>query len=200
MNCHRARMAIVEQELGELTLGFERALGEHLAGCPDCREHAAVERALVADLGALREAEVPYVDVRLRVMDDITALPPVETLAVPQRQLGWASAAALIATFVVLAGLRSQSAQFADAGSTAVDGTRAMVSAASSTLVAFKGLLLLPWRLLGTLGDVLAPTFDMVGRFEPIAIAAVSLGLISMLLTIAWVVGNDLRRPWRKQG
>ena len=61
-------------------------------------------------------------------------------------------------------------------------------------------LLLLPLRLLGTLQDLLAPAFDLAGRFEPVAVAGVSLGLLSMMLTIAWVVGNDLRRPWRKRG
>jgi hypothetical protein len=193
-------MAIVERELGELTLGFERALDEHLAGCGACREHAALERSLVADLGALREADLPYVDVRVRVMERISGLPPVETLAVPQHQLAWAATAAVAAALVLAAGFRSQTAALTDAGGTAVDGTRAILSAAGSTLAALKSLWLLPWRLFGTLEEVLAPALDVAGRLEPLAAAAVSLSLLSMMLTIAWVVGNDLRRPRRKRG
>jgi hypothetical protein len=199
VNCHRARTAIVEQEFGELTLGFEHALDEHLSCCDACREHAALERLLVADLGALREADPPHVDVRVRVMDRIAELPPVDTLAVSQRQLAWAATAAVAAAVVVVTGLRSQSAALADAGGTAVDGTRAILSATGSIFAALKSLLLLPWRLLGSLWEGFAPALDMAGRLEPVAVAAISLGLISMMLTIGWVVGNDLRRPWRKR-
>ena len=200
MNCHRARMAIVEQEFGELTLGFERGLDEHLASCSACREHAALERALVADLGALRRTEPPHVDVRNRVTERVAGLPPVETLAVPQRQLAWASMAALVAAAVLVAGFRSEAARLAATGGTAVDGARALWSAAGSTLAALKGLLVLPWRLLGALEEILAPAFAIAGRLEPLAVAAVSLCLLSMMLTIVWVVGNDLRRSWRREG
>jgi hypothetical protein len=49
----------------------------------------------------------------------------------------------------------------------------------------------------------MAPLLDTISRLEPLAVTAISLGLVSMAVTIAWVVGNDLRRPltiaWRKE-
>jgi len=200
MNCHRARMAIVEQELGELTLGFERALADHLDSCAGCREHAAMERLLALDLVALRVAEPPHVDVRVDVMERIGELPRVETQVVPARQLAWAAAAAVTAAVVLLAGFRSQANELAVAGGTAVDGTRAMLSAVGSVFAAVRGLLVLPWKLLASLSQAAAPALDMAGRYEALALATVTLGLLSMMLTIVWIVGNDLRRPWRKRG
>ena len=68
---------------------------------------------------------------------------------------------------------------------------------------ALKSLLVFPWRVLGALLETMAPLLDVVGQLEPVAVATISLGLVSMMLTIAWVVGNDLRRPlpivWRKE-
>ena len=57
--------------------------------------------------------------------------------------------------------------------------------------------------MLSTLLETAAPLLDMLSRLEPLAIATISLGLVSMMLTIAWVVGHDLRRPlpvaWRNE-
>jgi len=200
MNCPRARMALVERELGELTLGFERGLADHLEACAACREHAARERLLVTELGRLSLAELPQIDVRVRVMQRVRELPRAETQVVPQRQLAWAALAAVVAAAVVVAGIRSETGWLADASTTVFDGSRALLSAAGSMLTVLKGLLVLPWRILAALGEALAPMFDLLGRLEPLAVAAISVGLLSMMLTIAWVVGNDLRRPWRNQG
>ena len=168
----------------------------------DWQDHLTAERELLlrGELAALRATALPWIDVRARVMHHVRNLPPVETLAVPQRQLGWASMAATLASAALVAGIRAQAAGLGDAASTGIDGTRALLSAAVSTLAALKGLLLLPWRLLGALKQALAPVFEALGRLEPVAAASVSMCLILMLLTIAWIVGNDLRRPWRREG
>jgi anti-sigma factor RsiW len=196
-------MALVERELGLLTLGFERGLDEHLAGCADCREHAAKEQALVAGLMALRGQATPAVEVRQRVMREVRSLPRAEPGWVRQRQLAWASAAAIAAAIGLVAWIWPRAAWLREAAASGADGTRALLSAAYSTLAALKSLLVLPWRVLSALVEALAPMLDTLGRLEPIAITAITLGLVSMTLMIAWVVGNDLRRPdtiaWRKE-
>ena len=95
MNCHRARMALIERDLELLTLGHERALDEHLAACPACSEIAAREQRLVRDLAALPSRSLVDVDVKLRVMGAISVAAPVDRRWVPARQLGWAAAAAV---------------------------------------------------------------------------------------------------------
>ena len=203
MNCHRARMAIVERELGLLTLGFERGLDNHIASCGDCRERAAKERALVGDLGVLRELDAPAVEIRLHVMQQVRAIPRVERGWVPQGQLAWASALAVAAAIGLVAWIWPRAAWLREAAEGAADGTRALLSAAYSTLGAIKSLLVLPWRVLTALLETMAPLLDTISRLEPVAVTAISLGLVSMAVTIAWVVGNDLRRPltigWRKE-
>ncbi len=203
MNCHRARMALVERELGLLTLGFERGLDDHLASCADCRGRAGKEQVLVGELGALRELETPAVEVRMRVMQQVRTLPGVERAWVPQGQLAWASAAAVAAAIGLVAWIWPRAAWLQEAAAGAADGTQALLSAASSTVGALKSLIVLPWHVLSALLETMAPLFDTVGRLEPLAVAVISLGLVSMMLTIAWIVGNDLRRPvpivWRKE-
>ena len=203
MNCHRARMAIVERELGLLTLGFERGLDSHLAACTDCRARAAREGALVGELGVLRELDAPAVEVRQRVMQQIRTIPRVERGWVPQGQLAWASAAAVATAIGLVAWIWPRAAWLREAAAGAADGTRALLSAAYSTLGAIKSLLVLPWRVLTALLETMAPLLDTISRLEPLAVTAISLGLVSMAVTIAWVVGNDLRRPltiaWRKE-
>lgn len=203
MNCHRARMAIVERELQLLTLGFERALSGHLASCAQCRESAAKENVLARDLSTLRELESPAVEVRLNVMQQVRELGPIEHGWGPQGQLAWASAAAVAAAIALVAWIWPRAGWLREAAGGAADGTRVLLSATYSTLSAIKSLLVLPWRVLTALLDTFAPLLDTISRLEPVAIAAISFGLVSMAVTIAWVVGNDLRRPlplaWRKE-
>ena len=203
MNCHRARMALVERELGLLTMGFERGLNEHLAACSDCRLRAARENALVSDLTALRELETPSVEVRVNVMNQVRSLPGVEPGAVKQGQLAWASAAAVAAAIGLAAWIWPRAELLGEAAGQTADGTRALLSAGYSTLSALKSLLVLPWRLLSSVLEAISPAIDNAAGLEPFALIGISLGLVSMVVTIAWVVGNDLRRPipiaWRKE-
>jgi len=203
MNCHRARMAIVELELGLLALGFERALDDHLSSCPDCRLRAGKERTLVEGLSALRETAAPTVHLRAQILERVEALPRVELGWVAQGQLAWASAAAVAAAVGLVAWIWPSAGSLRDAAGSAAGGTRAILSAAYSTVGALKSLLVLPWRVLSTLLESAAPLLEPVSRLEPIAVATISLGLVSMMLTIAWVVGNDLKRPlpvgWRNE-
>lgn len=201
MNCHRARMAIVERELGLLTLGFERGLERHLESCAACRARAVREAALVGGLNELRELDGPVVEVRQRVLRQLAELPAIERGWVGRGQLTWAAAGAAAAALGLIAWIWPRAGSLREAAEGAADGTRALLSAAYSTLAAIKSLLVLPWRLLATLAETTAPLWD--SRLEPVAIAAISLGLVSMAVTIAWVVGHDLRRPlsilWRKE-
>ena len=201
MNCHRARMAIVERDSSLLTLGFERALDDHLAGCAGCRVRAEKELMLVGELGALREAAWPAVHVHAKVLERLGALPRVERTWVASGQLAWASVAAVTAAVGLVAWIWPRAGWLRDAAASAADGTRAVLSAAYSTVGALKSLLVLPWRVLSALLETAAPLLDTLSRLEPLAVATISLGLVSMLLTITWVVGNDLRRPlpgsWR---
>jgi len=203
MNCHRARMALVERELGLLTLGFERGLDEHLVSCAECRERAARESALVGELSVLRELETPAVEVRQNVMRRISTLPRVQPGWVAPGQLAWASAAAVAAAIGLVAWIWPRAALLGEAAEGAADGTRALFSAAYSTLGAIKSLLVLPWRVLTALLETMAPLLETVSGLGPLAVTAISLGLVSMAVTITWVVWNDLRRPlpiaWRKE-
>ncbi len=203
MNCHRARMAIVERELGLLTLGFERGLDEHLTSCGDCRARAEKESALVGDLMALRELQTPAVEVRENVMRQVRSLPAIEPGWVPQGQLAWASAAAVATAIGLVAWIWPRAEWLREAAGGAADGTRALLSAAYSMLVALKTLLVLPWRVFSAVLETMSPLFDGISRLEPYAVTAISIGLVSMAVAIAWVVGNDLRRPlpiaWRKE-
>lgn len=203
MNCHRARMALVERELGLLTLGFERGLDAHLASCTECRTRAARESLLVGELTTLRELEAPAVEVRQNVMLQVRTLGGIERAWVSHGQLAWASAAAVAAAIGLAAWIWARAAWVQGAAADAADGTRAVLSAAYSTVDALKSLLVLPWRVAGALAESLAPLAAEVSRLEPIALGAISLGLVSMAVTIVWVVGNDLRRPlpvvWRKE-
>ena len=203
MNCHRAHMAIVERELNLLTLGFERALDDHLAGCAECRACAEKELMLVEELGRLRGATWPTVHVRAQVLERLEGLPRVERAWIASGQLAWASAAAIAAAVGLVAWIWPRAGWLRDAAASAADGTRAILSAGYSTVGALKSLLVLPWRVLSTLLESAAPLLDMLSRLEPLAVATISLGLVSMMLTIAWVVGNDLRRPlpaaWRDE-
>ena len=166
MNCHRARMAIVERELGLLTLGFERGLNDHLASCTDCRGRAAKEQALVGRLSALRELETPAVEVRMRVMQQVRTLPGVERAWVPQGQLAWASAAAVAAAIGLVAWIWPRAAWLQEATAGVTDGTRALLSAAYSTVGAIKSLLVFPWRVFSALLETMAPLFDTIGRLD----------------------------------
>ena len=199
MNCHRARMAIVERDLGELTLGHERALDSHLQGCGECRLRTERESLLVGELRELRQADLPRIDVGAQVMRRVSTLAPVETLSVPQRQLAWSALSAVAAAVVLVVGIRPHLAWLWEAAGKGVDGTRAILSASLSVVAAVKSLLLLPWRILAALEQTFAPLFDALGRLEPVAAIGVSLCLLSMMLTIAWVVANDLRRSLRRQ-
>jgi hypothetical protein len=196
-------MAIVERELGLLTLGFERGLDDHLASCGDCRRRTEKEGALVGELMALRELQTPAVEVRENVMRQVRSLPAIEPGWVPQGQLAWASAAAVATAIGLVAWIWPRAAWLREAAGGAADGTRALLSAAYSMLVALKTLLVLPWRVLSAVLETMSPLFDGVSRLEPYAVTAISLGLVSMAFTIAWVVGHDLRRPlpiaWRKE-
>jgi hypothetical protein len=201
MNCHRVRTAIVERELSLLSLGFERALDDHLASCSECRVRAEKELMLVEELGALKGVAAPRVHVRAQVLERLAALPRIERAWVSQGELAWASAAAVGAAAGLVAWIWPQAGWLRDAAGTAANGTRAVLSAAYSTVAVLKDLLVLSWRVLGSIWDTLAPLFDMLSRLEPLAVAAISMGLVTMMLTIGWVVGNDLRRPlpvaWR---
>jgi hypothetical protein len=153
---------------------------------------------LIDDLRELRGREVPSVDVGARVMRRVSTLVPAETLPVPQWQLAWSALAAVGAAFALVAGIWPHGEWLRQAAGKGFDAGGALASAAFSVVAALKGLLVLPWRILASLEHTLAPFATTLGRLEPLAIAGVSLGLLSMLLTIAWVVGNDLRRPVRR--
>lgn len=124
MNCHRARMAIVERELGLLTLGFERGLERHLESCDACRAVAVRESALVGDLMELRELDNPPVEVRHQVMQRVGALPPIERGWVGQGQLTWAAAAAVAAAVGLVAWIWPRAAALRAAAENAADGMR----------------------------------------------------------------------------
>lgn len=203
MNCHRARMAMVERDLGVLPLGHERALDEHLAGCTECRASFEKERELVLGLESLRHAAPPEVDVRWQVLQAVRTEPRIETGWVSQKQLAWASAAAVAAATVLVAWIVPRADLLREAGTDAAAGTRALLSAAYSTISALKSLLVLPWRIGSALLETLSPMLESLGRFEPVVVTTIGIGVVSMMLTIVWIVGNDLRRPataaWRKE-
>ena len=176
---------------------------EHLAACDGCRQRAVREDALVSELTSLRKLESPTVEVRVGVMNQVRSLPSVEPGSVRQGQLAWASAAAVAAAVGLVAWIWPRAELLGEAAGNTADGTRALLSAGYSTLAALKSLLVLPWRLLSSVLEVITPALNGAARLEPFALMAISLGLVSMVVTIAWVVGNDLRRPlpiaWRKE-
>lgn len=198
MNCHRAQMARVERDLGTLTLGFERALDAHLERCDSCRREAQQERLIVEDLSALREVELPQLDLRAAMMARIERERPQRQEWVSQRQLGWAAVVTCSIAALLGVGLWQQSQWLGAAAVTATRVGAVLISLFASLLSIGKQILMLPWRLFfGLVGDS-GVTAKNVAAYEPLAAFAVVGALLLMTAAIAWIVGRDLTRPQRR--
>jgi len=195
MNCHRARMALVERDLGTLTLGFERALESHLEGCSECNLQSQQERLLLDDLASLRGVELPQLDLRASMLARIENERPPRQDWVSQRQLGWAAfATCCIASFIGI-GLWQQSGWLGGAAVTATRIGAVLLSIGVSLLSIAKQILVLPWRLFfGLVGESGVRAQD-VAVYEPFAAFAVVGALVLMTAVIGWIVGQDLTRP-----
>ena len=98
----------------ELNVDERRALAEHLANCPECREHLVVERATKAML----QAEIPIVlapdALRRRIiagLDQEDRARHRRRNLISRRQMTWMAAASIAACLILLlANLRSRQA------------------------------------------------------------------------------------------
>jgi hypothetical protein len=192
MNCREARRTIVGRSLGPLAPELGSALRRHLERCRACAAEERIERCLKRELASLR-GEFPHaIDIRRRVMRDISGLGSVEREVVPARQIGWAAAAAIACSLVLLgslpwlwpqlppllADLKVMAATF---GRVAVD-----LAAPLGTLLA------LPFKLAGVLFRSLAGFASLLSRLEPAAIGAIAICYMAMAATITLIVGRDL--------
>lgn len=195
MRCGQARRNLLDRELGRLTRGAAAELELHLAACRACAARAVSEARLTAGLASLR-VDPPFdVDVTARVEAGLSRLDPAPRTDVSSRQLGWAAAAASVAGLLLLAGFVEQSpelSRWARQGWALVSSLRHLADGVTVPLVAMASAGL---KLLGSLGGLLGAAASFLSSMRSVGFGAVGLGAVSMMITITWIVGRDLRKP-----
>jgi len=194
MHCREAKKAIVVRSLGPLTPELESALNLHLGRCSACIAEERFERRLRGELASLRGEFPQAIDIRGRVMREISGMVSVERELVPARQIGWAAAAA-IACFIGLLGslpwLWPQvTPLLADLKVMAVTFGRVAVDVSAPLIT----LLSLPFKLAGVMIRALSGFTTFLSRLEPVAIGTIAVCYMAMAATIALIVGRDLKK------
>ncbi|HKQ62761.1 MAG TPA: hypothetical protein VJS92_15830 [Candidatus Polarisedimenticolaceae bacterium] len=181
-DCRRARLALVERDLGSLPLTEEAVLNLHLRACPRCAAAALQLDRLGGELRRLATAAAPELDVTGRVLAHIRAEGPPPRSAITLGQ--WVGAAA--ATLVL--------------ASTAAVRLPAGIVAARPLLEVLSRLGQPAWAviqaLLATLAHATGAGLQILGSLrptlEPLGLLALGAGYAVMAATITWIVGRDL--------
>jgi hypothetical protein len=194
MHCREAREAIVLRSLESPRPDRNAALRCHLGRCAACAAEERAERRLKTDLAILRSEFPQAIDIRRRVMREISGMGRIERDLVPARQIGWAAAAAIACSVGLLGSLPwlwpQLSPLLAEIEAMATTFGRVAVDLSAPLLT----LLSLPFRLAGALLKTLDGIPSLLSRLEPAAIGTIAIGYMAMAATIALVVGRDLRK------
>lgn len=184
---------MLERSLGTLRPEAEAGLLAHLSTCPACSAAAAAGADLDAAL-ALLDTEPPFeVDVAGRVLDAIAEIGPPRREAVPERQLAWASlAAVMLAVAILVSGAFLAPAMLGharDAGRLTVEagGVFARLGrAAIGTLATTKPLFGAAW-------DLFVASSVLIRKAEPLIQGAAAVIFLVMAILTSAVIGRDLR-------
>jgi len=193
MRCHRARTAIVDRELGRLDAGTQAELRHHLADCADCGADAALGQRLAHDLSALR-GEIPFeVDVTRPVLARIADLQARGVEESSPRLLAWAGAAALITTLALAYGLRESLPDMFRVARDMSAVAASLRGAAVPLITVLAGLLSVGFQLAGAMLESLAGLAPLLHKLRPLVAAGGGLAAATMVTTIVYFVGRDLR-------
>jgi hypothetical protein len=167
----------------------------HIEHCPGCAAEEVLERRLKRELASLR-GEFPHtIDIRRRVMREISSIGRVEREVVPARQIGWAAAAAIACGLGLLGSLAwfwpDVAPLLAELEVMAGTFGRIVADVAAPLIT----LLSLPFKLAGVLLKSLAGYASVLSRLEPAAIGAITICYMGMAVLITLIVGRDFRKP-----
>lgn len=186
MNCHRARLTMIERDSGDVSLGFERSLEAHLEGCAACRAYQQAGVQLLDDLRAWgADDSTPAVDVKQQLLERIALERPRQEGWVSTREHRWAFAATLLAAAMLSIGIIGDGVWLNWLLGATLSVGKLVFSLLGSLWSILAQLLVLPWKLI-------------FGFAETIGTVAAAVGMASvalMTISIVWIVGNDLRKP-----
>jgi len=194
MNCREARRAIVERSLEAFSPEKNAALLRHLGRCDRCASEERFERRLKGELASLRGEFPRVIDVRQRVMHEISGLGRVERDLVTPRQVGWAAAAALACGLGLLGSLPWLWPQLAPVLAELKVLAATFGKVGADLTAPFLMLLSLPFKLAVAMLKSLTGLSSLLDKLEPAAIGTISICFMAMAATVTLVVGRDLRK------
>lgn len=194
MRCREARQALLERGPGSARTVIDPVLRGHLDRCPDCTAEEQLETLLRRDLAALRDERPPAIDVRGAVMERVLQAGRIDRGEVPTRQLGWAALLAAVWVAALVGGLALILPDLPALFEGTRDLGRALGDVVTGLVPVLLTLLALPLKLAGVAIKMLGALAPLVGRLQPVGATAVGIACVAMALTIALVVGRDLRR------
>ena len=194
MNCREARRAIVERSLEPLMPERDAALRRHLGRCACCAAEERFERRLKNELATLRGECPQTVNIRQRVMRELSGMGSVERDLVTPKQIGWAAAAAIACSIGLLGSLPWLWPQLTPllAELKAMAATFGRIGA--DLTAPFLTLISLPFKLAVTMLKSLSGFSSLLSKLEPAAIGTIAICFMAMAATITLVVGRDLRK------
>lgn len=191
MRCREARIAIVERGWDPLPAARDAALRVHLGSCRACAGAADEESKWLDELTGLR-AEFPGdVDVVGGVLRRIGRLQPVAREEVPAAELGWAAAAAVLATLLASLAFFLSMPQPAllDAWVRGTAGHLAGFLVGAAELL--WTLAAIPYKLLTVALDAFGALRPALDRMSFIAATITALCYAAMIVTIFTVLWRD---------
>ena len=194
MNCREARRAIVERSLEPLMPERDAALRRHLGRCACCAAAERFERRLKNELATLRGECPQTVNIRQRVMRELSGMGSVERDLVTPKQIGWAAAAAIACSIGLLGSLPWLWPQLTPllAELKAMAATFGRIGA--DLTAPFLTLISLPFKLAVAMLKSLSGFSSLLSKVEPAAIGTIAICFMAMAATITLVVGRDLRK------
>jgi anti-sigma factor RsiW len=195
MHCRKARLALVDRDLG--TLGRDAAvrLEQHLQRCPACATEARIDAQWIAELARLRQAYPLPLDVAGRVVARVRDAERVERVEVHQRQLAWATVAAVACGLLFVFGAWStlpEPGRLVEDGSILLGSAKWFFELVTTPLATLFGVVV---TLVGSLLKTLAAVGSAMKQLLPAAWVATGLACLAMAATISAIVGRDLLGP-----
>jgi hypothetical protein len=195
MHCRKARLALVERDLGTLSREAQGRLEQHLGGCATCDNEARIDAQWIAELALLRQDYPQPVDVGGVVMSRVRQSERIVRTELRGRQLAWATSIVVACGLLVVVGVWStlpEPAQVVEGGSTLLSVTARAFDLAAGPLAT---VLVVAVRLIGSLLSALAAVGSSLERLLPAAWVATGLACLGMAAMITAIVGRDLLAP-----
>ena len=192
MHCRKARLALVERDLGTLCRDAAVRLDQHLQRCPACATEARIDAQWISELARLRQGYPLPLEVAGRVVARVRDGERVERVEVRHRQLAWATMAAVACGLLVAFGAwitLPEPIRLVEDGSILLGSATWLVELVTTPLATLLGVVV---TLVGSLLKALAAVGSAMKQLLPAAWVATGLVCLAMAATISAIVGRDL--------